>query len=98
MASSMDHQNPDLYQFLKVALEARQALMERHQALGLYNGFLEGEPRIAADLYGATLVLQNYAVRRRKANRSSKPPRRFICSTFPVHKNRIKRDKMSTSK
>ena len=44
MASSMDHQNPDLYQFLKVALEARQALMERHQALGLYNGFLEGEP------------------------------------------------------
>ena len=44
MASSMDHQNPYLYQFLKAALEARQALMERHQALGLYNGFLEGEP------------------------------------------------------
>ena len=35
--------------------------MERHQTLRLYNGFLEGEPRIAADLYGATLVLHNYA-------------------------------------
>ncbi|MFC1922899.1 hypothetical protein ACFLY4_06370 [Chloroflexota bacterium] len=53
--------NPDLYQFLKAALEARLALMERPQALRLYNGFLKGEPRIAADLYGATLVLHNYA-------------------------------------
>ena len=53
--------NLDLYQFLKAALEARQALMECHQALRLYNGFFEGEPRIAADLYGATLVVHNYA-------------------------------------
>jgi 23S rRNA G2069 N7-methylase RlmK/C1962 C5-methylase RlmI len=53
--------NLDLYQFLKAALEACQALMEHHQALRLYNGFLEGEPRIAADLYGATLVVHNYA-------------------------------------
>jgi 23S rRNA G2069 N7-methylase RlmK/C1962 C5-methylase RlmI len=52
--------NLDLYQFLKAALKARQALMERHQALRLYNGFLKGEPRIAADLYGATLVVHNY--------------------------------------
>jgi hypothetical protein len=28
----LDHQNPDLYQFLEATLEARQALMERHQA------------------------------------------------------------------
>jgi len=35
--------------------------MERHQTLRLYNGFLEGEPRLAADLYGATLVQHNYA-------------------------------------
>ena len=53
--------NLDLYQFLKAALEARQALMERHQAFRLCNCFLEGEPRIAADLYGATLLLHNYA-------------------------------------
>ncbi|MGB3701700.1 MAG: hypothetical protein WA997_10550 [Anaerolineales bacterium] len=53
--------NPYLYQFLETALEARQTLMECHQALRLYNGFLEGEPRIAADLYGVTLVLHNYA-------------------------------------
>ena len=32
MASSLDHKNPDLYLFLEAALEARQALMERHQA------------------------------------------------------------------
>jgi hypothetical protein len=48
MASSLDHQNPDLYQFMEVALEARQALMERLQALRLYYGFLEGEPLVEA--------------------------------------------------
>jgi hypothetical protein len=37
-----------LYQFLKAALKARQALMERLQALRLYYGFLEGEPLVEA--------------------------------------------------
>ncbi|HUV91898.1 MAG TPA: hypothetical protein VMV80_02335 [Anaerolineales bacterium] len=44
----LDHQNPDLYQFLEATLEARQALMECHQALRLYNGFPEGEPLVEA--------------------------------------------------
>ena len=48
---------------LEKAIEARQALFdERHLgALRLFNGFLEGCPELAVDLYAGTLVLWNYA-------------------------------------
>jgi 23S rRNA (cytosine1962-C5)-methyltransferase len=48
---------------LETALVARKALSdsEHSGALRLFNGFYEGEPALAADLYGRSLVMHNYA-------------------------------------
>ena len=48
---------------LERAVDARSVLFdERHQAaFRLFNGFLEGCPALAIDLYAATVVLHNYA-------------------------------------
>lgn len=48
---------------LQAALQARLPLFntEHNCALRLFNGFLEGCPDLAIDLYGSTLVLHNYA-------------------------------------
>lgn len=48
---------------LSVALDARASLFDsRHEgAFRLFAGFYEGCPDLAADLYGRTLVLHNYA-------------------------------------
>lgn len=45
------------------AIVARESLFdERHQAgLRLFNGFLEGEPKIVIDVYATTAVVHNYA-------------------------------------
>ncbi|HIE24691.1 MAG TPA: SAM-dependent methyltransferase [Anaerolineales bacterium] len=49
--------------YLKNAISARAALFtEKHQsAYRLFNGFLEGNPNIAIDLYAHTIVIHNYA-------------------------------------
>jgi 23S rRNA (cytosine1962-C5)-methyltransferase len=48
---------------LEGALEARKTLLESKPggAFRLFNGFYEGEPALAVDLYGRSLVLHNYA-------------------------------------
>jgi 23S rRNA (cytosine1962-C5)-methyltransferase len=48
---------------LTQAISARFPLFDpQHQMpCRLFNGFLEGEPRLVIDLYGATVVLHNYA-------------------------------------
>jgi 23S rRNA (cytosine1962-C5)-methyltransferase len=48
---------------LKKALAARSSLFDaQHEsAFRLLNGFTEGHPRLAVDLYAATLLLHNYA-------------------------------------
>lgn len=48
---------------LALALDARAALFDaRHEsAFRLFNGFYEGAPDLAIDLYASTLVLHNYA-------------------------------------
>ncbi|HMB23109.1 MAG TPA: class I SAM-dependent methyltransferase [Anaerolineales bacterium] len=48
---------------LAKALEARASLFDaRHEtAFRLYNGFTEGNPDLAIDLYASTLVIHNYA-------------------------------------
>jgi 23S rRNA (cytosine1962-C5)-methyltransferase len=53
----------DFTSLLKNALAARAELFEprRISALRLFNGFLEGEPDLAVDLYGNSLVLHNHA-------------------------------------
>ena len=45
------------------ALTARESLFdERHEtAFRLFNGFTEGCPNLVVDLYGATILLHNYA-------------------------------------
>jgi 23S rRNA (cytosine1962-C5)-methyltransferase len=49
--------------FLQRSVEARAHLFdEEHQtALRLFNGFHEGDPTLAIDLYARTLVIHNYA-------------------------------------
>lgn len=51
-----------LVQLLRAALEARSELLDaRHEAaVRLFNGFTEGWPNLAVDLYGRTLVLHDY--------------------------------------
>ena len=48
---------------LEKAIAAREALFDADHktALRLFNGFLEGCPELVVDLYGRTLVLNNYA-------------------------------------
>jgi 23S rRNA (cytosine1962-C5)-methyltransferase len=48
---------------LEGALAARESLLESEPegALRLFNGFYEGEPLLAVDLYGRSLVVHNYA-------------------------------------
>ncbi len=48
---------------LKKALAARASLLDaRHEsAFRLFNGFTEGNPDLAIDLYASTLVIHNYA-------------------------------------
>lgn len=47
---------------LQTTLTAREALFDaKHEvALRLFNGFLEGEPSLAVDLYGRTLLIHDY--------------------------------------
>jgi 23S rRNA (cytosine1962-C5)-methyltransferase len=53
----------DLTARLDEALRARSHLFDaRHEvAFRLFNGFIEGQPNLAADLYASTLLLHNYA-------------------------------------
>ena len=54
---------PELGDCLKRALQARLHLLDpQHQGgLRLFNGFYEGWPELAVDLYASTLLLHNYA-------------------------------------
>jgi 23S rRNA (cytosine1962-C5)-methyltransferase len=52
-----------LVDLLERAIAAREALFDarRETAFRLFNGFAEGYPNLAVDLYAATVVLHNYA-------------------------------------
>jgi 23S rRNA (cytosine1962-C5)-methyltransferase len=54
---------PELAGLLERAIDARAPLLdERHQAAcRLFNGFIEGCPQLAIDLYATTAVLHSYA-------------------------------------
>ncbi len=58
-----DRLEQDMEKSLKNAIASRAALFdEKHQsAFRLFNGFLEGFPTIAIDLYAHTIVIHNYA-------------------------------------
>ena len=55
--------SPDMLALLQQAVQARLPLPDSNHraALRLFNGFLEGAPRLAVDLYGSTLVIFNHA-------------------------------------
>ena len=63
MIESSDEQLNVLNELLAGALAARESLFDtRHEvAFRLFNGFSEGWPTLAADLYAQTLVLHDYA-------------------------------------
>lgn len=53
----------ELIALLDTTLEARSSLLDAsgEAAVRLFNGFSEGDPDLAVDLYGRTLLLHNYA-------------------------------------
>ncbi len=53
----------ELAERIAAAVEARLSLLDpKHQgALRLFNGFFEGHPALALDLYGRTLVIHDYS-------------------------------------
>ncbi|HLO31498.1 MAG TPA: class I SAM-dependent methyltransferase [Anaerolineales bacterium] len=55
--------SPAIIPLLEKAIQARLALFDaRHEsAFRLFNGFTEGDPDLALDLYASTLVIHNYA-------------------------------------
>ncbi len=55
--------NQDIISLLRAALLPRAPLLDQQHeaALRLFNGFYEGCPDVAIDLYGRTLLLHNYA-------------------------------------
>lgn len=66
----MNNATPSIEFLLTRALRARAALMDDNHvaALRLFNGFLEGKPDLAVDLYARTLVIHNYADQSEQAN------------------------------
>jgi 23S rRNA (cytosine1962-C5)-methyltransferase len=67
------------------AADARDTLHDaRHEAaFRLFNGFLEGYPNLVADLYGATLVLHNYADAPLAAQHAIEQAQRFYLERLP---------------
>ena len=69
---------------LQTALAARTTLFdEKHQsAFRLYNGFLEGNPDIAIDLYARTVVIHNYADSPAEGNVLVEQAKDFLLNAF----------------
>ena len=74
-----------LIPLLNDALSARADLFDnRHQgALRLFNGFLEGYPGLAVDLYGRTLVLLNHAAPSKTLEIFLREAQEFYLSRLP---------------
>jgi 23S rRNA (cytosine1962-C5)-methyltransferase len=69
---------------LQTAISARAALFdEKHQsAFRLFNGFLEGNPKIALDLYARTVVIHNYANSPEEGKESVRAASEFLLKEF----------------
>jgi len=75
----------ELETLLDRALQARQAIFDpRHEgAFRLFNGFLEGCPALAVDLYAATAVLHNYAEAPASGEEAVSVVQRFLLERLP---------------
>jgi len=69
---------------LEKAIEFREGFFsESHQeAFRLFNGFAEGFPELAVDLYGKTIVIHNYADKPLLASASANAAERFLTKRF----------------
>lgn len=74
-----------LDELLAGALTARAALFDaRHEvAFRLFNGFTEGWPALAADLYAQTLVLHDYSEAREEGQAAAAVAQQFYQSRLP---------------
>jgi 23S rRNA (cytosine1962-C5)-methyltransferase len=70
---------------LDKAITAREALFEaRHEtAFRLFNGFTEGCAHLAVDLYGATILLHNYASPPEAGDATVQTAQQFLQSRLP---------------
>ena len=70
---------------LEKAVRAREYLFDstHHSAFRLFNGFLEGAPSLVIDLYGATVLLQNYATLPEQGQEALISASRFLQERFP---------------
>ncbi len=76
---------PELAAMLEAAIHARSALFDaRHElAFRLLNGFLEGWPTLAIDLYGRTIVLHNYADPPEAGTADVQAAQAWLCERLP---------------
>ncbi len=76
--------NSNILPYLKKAITARAALFdEKHQsAFRLFNGFLEGCPDIAIDLYAQTIIIHNYADSPAEGEETVKDASEFLLKEF----------------
>jgi 23S rRNA (cytosine1962-C5)-methyltransferase len=74
-----------LASLLDKAITARAALFDdRHEsAFRLFNGFTEGRPSLAIDLYATTILIHNYASPPGAGNADADEARRFLQSRLP---------------
>ncbi len=80
--------NLDLHQtldFLEKAIQARLGLFdaEHRTAFRLFNGFYEGCPELAVDLYAATLLIHDYQALPQTAQLWLQPIQDFLLSRLP---------------
>ncbi|MBM3150779.1 MAG: class I SAM-dependent rRNA methyltransferase [Chloroflexi bacterium] len=70
---------------LSAALEARSSLFDdrRQAAFRLFNGFTEGCPGLTADLYGATLLLQEHCAGQGEGERLASLAQAFYLGQLP---------------
>jgi 23S rRNA (cytosine1962-C5)-methyltransferase len=75
----------EIIPLLEKAIPAREALFDdRHRtALRLFNGFTEGCPDLVVDLYGATVILYNYAERPEQGLALIQSAESFLRERFP---------------
>ncbi|MBN2387603.1 MAG: class I SAM-dependent methyltransferase [Anaerolineales bacterium] len=79
---------PSLSTLLARAFAARQPLLdERHQtAVRLFNGFREGWPALAVDLFAGTAVIHNFAERPMEGAPAVRAAEEILCERLPwVH-------------
>ncbi len=70
---------------LAAAIEARAGFFDpgHESAFRLFNGFYEGCPDLAVDLYARTIVLHNYADPPEAANATVQDARRYLAARLP---------------